>query len=354
MKTILIIEDNNEVRENTAEIVELANYNVLTAENGKRGTELAKANKPDLIICDIMMPELDGYGVLHILSKDPSTAAIPFIFLTAKSEKDDFRKGMKLGADDYLTKPFDDLELLNAIETRLKKNEIVKADFKNTAEGLDEFIKEARGLEELDKLTSDIKKVTVYKKKHVLYNEGSYANSVFFINRGKVKIYKSNELGNEYITSLHKEGDFIGYTDLLNYTEYSEFAETLEDSEIIVIPREDFFSLVYNNRDVANKFIKMLANNVLEKEERLLKLAYNSVRKRVAESLLMLEKSYKNEESTTQFAMAISREDLSNLVGSSKETVIRTLSDFKEEKLIEIKGSSITILDSPKLSKMRN
>jgi len=353
MKTILIIEDNNEVRENTAEIIELANYKVLTAENGKTGAELAKANKPDLIICDIMMPELDGYGVLHILSKDPATATIPFIFLTAKSEKDDFRKGMKLGADDYLTKPFDDLELLNAIETRLKKNELIKSEYKNTIDGLDEFIKDAKGLEDLNKLTSDPKKVTIVKKKHTIYTEGSYANAVYFINKGKVKIFKSNELGNEYITSLHKEGDFIGFNDLLNYSEYSETAETLEDSEIVAIPRDDFFSLVYNNRDVANKFIKMLANNIMEKEERLLKLAYNSVRKRVAESLLMLEKSYK-EDGNAQFAMAISREDLSNLVGSSKETVIRTLSDFKEEKLIEVKGSSITILDSGKLSRLRN
>src|SRR5688572_13362054 len=100
MKKILLIEDNTEVRENTSEIISLANYEVLTAENGKVGVELAQKEKPDLIICDIMMPELDGYGVLHILSKKPETAGIPFIFLTAKTEKNDVRKGMNLGADD--------------------------------------------------------------------------------------------------------------------------------------------------------------------------------------------------------------------------------------------------------------
>src|SRR6218665_2310766 len=98
MKKILLIEDNLEVRENTSEIIALANYHVLTAENGKRGVELAQQEKPDLIVCDIMMPELDGYGVLHILSKKPETASIPFIFLTAKTEKADMRKGMNLGA----------------------------------------------------------------------------------------------------------------------------------------------------------------------------------------------------------------------------------------------------------------
>ena len=144
MKKILLIEDNLEVRENTEEILSLANYKVLTAPNGKLGVELAQHEKPDLIICDIMMPELDGYGVLHILSKKEETARIPFIFLTAKSEKSDVRKGMSLGADDYLTKPFDDTDLLNAIEVRLRKSDIQQRQYDANAEGLDNFIKDAQ------------------------------------------------------------------------------------------------------------------------------------------------------------------------------------------------------------------
>ena len=127
MKTILLIEDNKDVRENTSEILELANYKVIQAENGKQGVEEAQHHKPDLIICDIMMPVLDGYGVIHLLNKNQETASIPFIFLTAKSEHLDFRKGMEMGADDYISKPFDDIELLNAVESRLKNNEILKA-----------------------------------------------------------------------------------------------------------------------------------------------------------------------------------------------------------------------------------
>jgi CheY-like chemotaxis protein len=126
MKKILLIEDNKDVRENTAEILQLAQYMVTTAKNGKEGVELAQKEKPDLIICDIMMPVLDGHGTLHLLSKNEETASIPFIFLTAKAERSDFRKGMEMGADDYLTKPFDDVELLNAIESRFKKNDILK------------------------------------------------------------------------------------------------------------------------------------------------------------------------------------------------------------------------------------
>ena len=108
-KTILVIDDNNDIRENTAEILELAGYKTFTAENGKRGVEVAVREKPSVIICDIMMPELDGYGVLHLLRKNPDTQNIPFIFLTAKTERSDFRKGMEMGADDYVTKPFEDI-----------------------------------------------------------------------------------------------------------------------------------------------------------------------------------------------------------------------------------------------------
>src|SRR5687768_9157804 len=157
MKKILLIEDNQEIRENTAEILGLANYKVLEAENGKVGVELAKNEQPDLIICDIMMPQLDGYGVLHMLSKNPATSSIPFIFLTAKSEKEDFRKGMNLGADDYLTKPFDDLELLDAVEMRLKKNDLFRVESRKDSTGTGASDGN-RGLAELNRLLNEDKK----------------------------------------------------------------------------------------------------------------------------------------------------------------------------------------------------
>lgn len=128
MKKILIVEDNHDVRENLAEILELSGYQPITAENGKIGVEKAMQDPPDLILCDVMMPELDGFGVLHIISRNQRTADVPFIFLTAKAERDDFRRGMSLGADDYITKPFDETVLLQTIETRLKKSERLNAD----------------------------------------------------------------------------------------------------------------------------------------------------------------------------------------------------------------------------------
>lgn len=353
MKKILLIEDNSDIRENVAEILELANYTVVTAENGKIGVELAKKEFPDLIICDVMMPELDGFGVLHVLSKSRDTSCIPFIFLTAKAEKDDMRKGMNLGADDYLTKPFDDVELLDAVEIRLKKKSLLKEEFKKDANGLQDFLNQARGLKELENLLDDVSQNQQVPKKHTVYTVGSHPNFLYFISKGKVKTFKTDKLGNEFITGLHKQGDFLGYIDLLENAPYAETALALEDAEVCTIKRDDFFALIYNNRDVANKFIKMLSDSVLEREERLLKLAYHSVRKRVAEALIQLQEKYK-QEGIEVFTMAISRDDLSGLVGASKETVIRTLTDFREEGLVEIAGSKITLVKPDKLANMRN
>ncbi len=352
-KKILLIEDNNEMRENTAEILELAKYQVSTAKNGKIGVELAQKEKPDLIICDVMMPVLDGYGVLHLLGKSSETSSIPFIFLTAKTERSDMRKGMEMGADDYVTKPFDDIELLNAVESRLKKNEILKTEFSKGVQGVYDFLDEVRHTSELNKIT-DGKKIHKFKKKDVIYNEGSYPNGVYLVLKGKVKTFKTNDQGKEFITSLYKEGDFFSYADLLEGATYTESAAALEDTEVTVIPKDDFYSLIYKNSEVAKRFIKLLANDLIEKEGQLLKLAYNSVRKRVAESLIQLVKRYSDQPGNASFQMAISREDVANMSGTSTETAIRTLSDFKEEKLVEIKGSTITILDPEKLERLKN
>lgn len=351
MKTILIIEDNKDVRENTAEILEMASYKVLQAENGKMGVELAQNAKPDLIICDIMMPVLDGYGVIHLLNKNPETASIPFIFLTAKSERSDMRKGMEMGADDYISKPFDDIELLNAVESRLKKNEVLRAEYSQNVQGLNKFFHEVQKFDDLKKLSVD-RRSKVYKKKEVIFSEESMPVFLYFLVKGKIKTSRSHEYGKELITTLYKEGDFFGYHALLEDKPYSETAEALEDSEVCLIPKEDFYALVHNNVNVMRTFIKMLSGNVAEKEKQLITLAYSSVRKRVAEALLHLQERY-SKPAEPKFSMAISREDLANMVGTATESLIRTLSEFKEDKLIEIKGSSITIADAGKLKKLK-
>jgi len=132
MKKILVIEDEKYLLDNIKTVLSKNNFNVYTAENGKDGYEVAQRILPDLILCDIMMPVNDGYWVLENIRNNPSLMVTPFIFLTAKVDRDDLRKGMELGADDYITKPFKISELLKAINVRLEKSEAYKTIFTST------------------------------------------------------------------------------------------------------------------------------------------------------------------------------------------------------------------------------
>jgi DNA-binding response OmpR family regulator len=344
-KKILLIEDNPDVRENTAEILGLAGYDVQAADNGKAGVELAQKDRPDLIICDIMMPELDGYGVLHILSKNDETAGVPFIFLTAKTEKTDIRKGMNLGADDYLTKPFDDTDLLNAIEARLRKSAMQQKLYELSAEGLDNFIHDARHVLSLNDLGKD-KKVKVYKKKSEIFSEGDAPLNIYFVKSGSVKIFKSHPDGKELIISLLNPNDFFGFEPILQGTAYTESAVAIQDTTLTVIPKHDFLTLL-QSPEVSATFISLLCKKVIEKENQLVNLAYNSVRQRTAEALLKAIQLKDNNQN-----IQISRDDLAKMVGTAAESVIRVLSDFKDEGLIEIESGKIKIKSQPKLEKV--
>lgn len=352
MNKILLIEDNDDIRENTAEILELANYKVVTAENGKIGVELALEEKPDLVICDIMMPVLDGYGVLHLLQKHPEVQDTPFIFLTAKSERGDFRKGMEMGADDYITKPFSGTDLLNAVEGRLKKAALKKQSLPPDMEGLQQLLLTATGTNPLKKLMED-GNTDRYKKKQLIYQEGNRPTCLYYIQKGKIKTYKVNNDGKELAANLYSAGEFLGYVALLEGSNYHENAEALEACELTAIPREDFEMLINNNREVAQQFIRLLAKNITEKEQQLLHLAYSSLRKKVAEALLFLKKKY-HHASDQPFSIDISRENLATIAGTATESMIRTLGDFRDEKLLEIKQGVITILNEQKLANLVN
>jgi len=346
--SILIIEDNDDIRESTTEILELANYQVFHADNGKTGVELAIKHLPDIILCDIMMPELDGYGVLFMLGKTPETSAIPFIFLTAKAERVDMRKGMEMGADDYLTKPFDDVELLNAIESRLQKKEKQEAFYNKSLEKIDNLVNRGDGLAELQKLVAD-RKIRTIKKKQIIFYEGDNPNGLYLLLSGKVKTYKISNDDRELLTSLYGPDEYIGVNALLSNDVYHETAEAVEDSSICMLPKEMVDQLVNHYPEVGKAFIKIIANNLKEKEDQLLQLAYHSVRKRMSQVLLRLAGN-----DPENAVLRISRDDLASMAGMATETVSRTLSDFKTEGLIEKKGSQIIILNAKKLINMKN
>jgi CRP-like cAMP-binding protein/CheY-like chemotaxis protein len=347
-ETILIIEDNIDLRESTAEILGLDGYKVLKASNGKEGVDLTIQHRPDLILCDIMMPELDGYGVLYLLNKNPETSSIPFIFLTAKAERLDFRKGMEMGADDYLAKPFDDMELLQAIQCRLDKNDKQKAYFSKTIQNLEKLtFGTGNGTAELKTLIAG-RKVRQLKKKQILYYDGDQPVGIYLILEGSLKTVKLADDGRELITGLFKADDYLGINALLLDEPFNETAEALEDSAICMLPKEALITLLNQHPAIGQQFIKILSNNVREKEYQLLELAYHSVRRRLASVLIRLSKQSKD----NQFK--ISREELASMAGIATETVSRTLTDFKKEGLIDKQSNQVQILAIDRLIKMKN
>jgi len=344
---ILIIDDEDLMRTVAAKILKDAGYKVIQANDGRVGVNMASQLKPDLILCDIMMPELDGFEVLQLLSKNQETAVIPFIFLTAKTDRLDFRKGMELGADDYITKPFDGIELLKAVEIRLTKADSVKKHLTvNNSDEVHSFIQNVKSTVNIS-LTSDEREMYDYKKKQMIYAEGQRPKAVYYIKSGKVKIYKTNEDGKELITGILAAGDFAGYIYTLENIKYTESAQVLEDAEIMVIPKDDFLTLVSADAQVAKQFIKLVTHNVLEREQSLLSLAYNTLRKKVAYQIIVLLDKFRDNSGKKE--IRLSRENLAQAAGIATESLIRTLSDFKAEKLIDIQGGVVIVLNEEKL-----
>jgi CRP-like cAMP-binding protein len=344
MTRILIIEDDQDIRENLAEILELSNYEAIQAKNGKEGVALAKSSDPDLILCDVMMPELDGFGVLKIINQDPRLLHVPFLFLTAKTEKADFRKGMGLGADDYITKPFDDVELLESIQIRLEKSKNLK-QIDNSKEGLKTFFNAARAEEEFKEL-SENREERKYNKKDLIFEEGQLPKYLFHIAAGQVKTYQTSDLGKHLITNIYRSGDFFGFLPLLNNQKYSESAQAQKDSIITLIPAVDFRQLLFTSRDFSAKFISMIASHAEHSESQLIEIAYSSVRKKLANALLSLAEKFDDK------PLKITRDDLASLTGSAKETITRTLTDFKNEGIVDVDGSKIIIKSKETLVNM--
>ncbi|MEO7802073.1 MAG: Crp/Fnr family transcriptional regulator, partial [Ginsengibacter sp.] len=249
-------------------------------------------------------------------------------------------------------KPFDGTDLLNAVDSRLKKLDLLKEELAPGIRGLEQLMQASFGKDDLQTFTEG-RNTNVYKKKQVIYAEGNHPNRLYYVIRGKVKTYKTNEDGKDFLTEIYTQGDFVGYVALLEETVYKDSAEALEECELAVIPKEDFEDLINRNPQVAKKFIALLAKNVSSKEDQLLSLAYNSLRKKVAEALSMIQKKYKDSENE-KFTIDISRENLASIAGTATESLIRTLSDFRNEKLIDIQNGKIRIINEKILGRLAN
>ncbi|MFC5048077.1 response regulator [Aquimarina hainanensis] len=343
MKKVLLIEDDSALRENTAELLELSDYEVVTAPNGRVGIEMAKEELPSVVVCDIMMPEIDGYGVLEALSKEKTTRHIPFIFLSAKTEHKEIRKGMDMGADDYLTKPFDEEELLSAIESRLAKSILLA----NTAVANENIEKESpedqlRNIHELKNFFDDNGEELTYKKGETIYTSGEHSNKVYLILKGVVKNHKMDESGKELTTDLYKADDFLGFTSFMDNIPYQESATAVEEVVLAGISKTTLKEVLAKSQQVSMELMELLTDHLSDIKEQLLQMAYSSVRKKTAQTIIQFaEVLGKKPEETIK----ISRNDLASVAGIATESLIRTLSSFKKQELIEIEGRNIKILD---------
>ncbi len=346
MCTVLLIEDDSILRENIQELLELSNYTVIASADGKKGIEAAKQHRPNIILCDILMPELDGYGVLEALAQTPDTQHIPFIFLSAKNEYKDIRKGMELGADDYLTKPFDEHELIGAIKSRLAKIELYKKAPINFNTKTNNALKSMHTIDEMKNFIDDNGTSYTYESGENIYQEGMNATTVYLVLKGLVKTHKLDETGKELITGIYKPDDFFGFSSFAQRLSYSESASAIELTKLVGLPNEKLCLLLEENHELSMELMQLLSENLSVAKEQLLQMAYGTVRQKTASTLLKFAKSLQKD---PEGNLHILRSDLANVAGMATETLIRTLSAFKKEGLIDIKDRNIKILDSDKL-----
>ncbi|HUR30371.1 MAG TPA: response regulator [Saprospiraceae bacterium] len=344
---ILIIEDNHDVRENLSEILLLSGYDTITAANGKEGVQAAMNESPDLILCDDMISELDGFGVLRILSKNPTTNSIPFIFLTAKTEMSDMRRGMTLGADDYITKPFDDVELLDTIDIRLQKKKSMSHTDASVA-----MFNILTGEQVMKSLPENFMEgeVRSVHKKDLLFSEGQTCRNVYIMKSGKAVGTKVDDYSKEVITRLYQYPDVIGLSSALTGQRFQETVKAFEDLEVMPVKKEDFIQFILNDKSISYYFLNTIAKDQVKADEKLLMQAYSTVRSKLAAVLIDLYKAY---EADGKAIIPIPREDLASMAGTAKETIIRSLSEFKDEGLVTITGTEITIDNINKLVDLR-
>ncbi len=201
----------------------------------------------------------------------------------------------------------------------------------------------------------DVEKAcNIYKKGQLIFFEGNKPQGLFCINRGKVKIFQTGIEGKEQILRLAKEGDILGYRTLISGGSYSASAMAMDDSSICMVPKKTFFDLLQANSELSTRVMQLLSQDLKDAEHRITELAQKPVRERVAETILMLREFYGLETDNQTINALISRDDIANITGTATETAIRVLSDFKSEKMIDLKGKKIRVLNGNLLLKAAN
>jgi CRP/FNR family transcriptional regulator len=205
----------------------------------------------------------------------------------------------------------------------------------------------------LEELTRQ-KGYNTYKKGSFIFHENNYPVGIYGVYTGRVKLFKTAESGKEHILRLAREGDVLGYRSLITGEKYEMSAMALEDCHVCFIPKNLFLETFRLSKNLTGRIMELLASELKNAEEKIADLAQKSVKERVAETILMLKQFYGLEKDQKTINTALSREDLANLVGTATETLIRSLSEFKKNKVIDLKGKKISILNSKLLERMAN
>lgn len=348
-KLILIIEDDNILRENTKELLELSQFRVITAENGRKGIEKALQFFPDLILCDITMPVMDGYGVLENLSKNGRTKNIPFLFISAKTDFSEIRRGMNLGADDYIIKPYKESDLVNAINKRIYKFKSIKESSGKKSVSFNHSLR-VTSLQDFKNLIRSKGEQFTFKKRTTIFQEKENANFVFLIEQGLVKTVKMDDDGKELITHLYRQDDIFGLNSFNSFSQYDETAVAMEDGFGFRFSSKSFREIVTNNLELVLEIAEILSENLTDLKEHLLEMAYGSVLKKTTQIILNFAMGTKD---GSQNVINITRNEMAHVAGISPESFIRSLSHLRKRKMIEIEGKNIKILNFEELKRIR-
>ena len=332
MKTLLLIDGHEQARNETAVLLTLAGYAVLTAANGESGIEQAVQHHPDLVICEVDLPGLDGYGVIQVFTQHPQLAGTPFIFLTTRAQYSNWRRSMELGADDFLPKPCDGTILLRAIAARLHRFELAGH---RPELGAFETV-ELPGPTSLSHLLAGRKPHVVHRG-HYIYTEGDEPLRLYFVQSGSVKTVKGTSTGKELITGFYRAEEFFGHKALLSHVLYHDSAVAVQDCSLLYVPMEEFNDLILHNPDFNLQLIQRLADRVREREQQLVEMAYSSLRRRVADALLRLA-------GPDEAPILLSRDELAAVVGTAPESLSRILGEFRQSGLTEVTLKSIRLL----------
>ncbi len=273
----------------------------------------------------VLVPQPDGQSAVLTFDNMPEMIGIPFIFMTPKANTINFPSGINI-----------------------YKNQQLKKAFATNPDGVT-FFSDLAKFQSNANLFEDKRLIKTILKRNTVYMEGETPNFLYFILSGKVKVLKTNECGKECVYDIYQEGDFLGYAALMEDCVYKESATAIENTEVAIIPRTVFLQLLHSNSRTTMQFIKLIAKKFSDVEDKMVKIAYNSARKRVADAILYMSKKYQNSPFFT-----FEREILSAIAGLAGESVSRILTDFREEGLIAIQKGQVKILNPKKLETLKN